>query len=110
MLLWSWWREIELKVCCWRWFSSDAVIYIDVSQGDLWIGRVEDETVHLLVDVNWNWRRGTRTLRSEGSVCDVGVMALPTHGYSVLSKMLLTIVVAMYSRRIHIFGEEIKTE
>ena len=110
MLLWSWWREIELKACRWRWFSSDAVIYVDVSQSDLWIWRVEDEAVHLLVNVDWDWRGRERTLRSEGGACDVWMMALPTHGYSALSKVLLKVVVLMYSRRIHIFGEEIKTK
>ena len=80
-------------------------MYVDISQGYLWIRRVEDIAVdlRLLVNVYWDRRTRSRALRGEGSVCDVRMMALPTHGYSVLSKVMLTVVVVMYSRRIHRF-------
>ena len=90
MLLWGWWREIKLKQSSWRGFSSDAVMNINVSQSNLRIRREENVAVdlRLLVDVYWDWRTGSRALRSETSVCDVRMMALPTHLYSELSNVV----------------------
>ena len=110
-MLWSRWREVELKQSCWRRFSSDAVMNVDISQGYLWIRRVKDIAVDLglLVNVYWDRRTRSRALRGEGSVRDVRMMALPTHLYSELSNVVNGCVV-MYSRRIHRFGARIKAE
>ena len=107
----SGWREVELKQSCWRRFSSDAVMNVDISQGYLWIRRVKDVAVdfRLLVNVYWDRRTRSRALRGEGSVRDVRMMALPAHLYSELSNVVNGCVV-MYSRRIHRFGARIKAE
>ena len=99
LLLWSRRRKVELKVGCWRWFTSDAVANVDVPQGDLRIRRMENVAVDLglLVNVYWDWRAGSRALGSEGSVCDVRMVALSTHLYSE-SSSVVSRSVAMYSR------------
>ena len=62
--------------------------------------------LRLLVDVYGDWRTWSRPLRSEGGVCDVRMVALPTHLYSELSNVMLTMLLC--NKMIYIRIEVVK--